>query len=285
VTLVWIFVAFTVGALLLSPLLYVAWRLDQAPSHTPTDVLATGRPEGPLLLCLGDSITHGRIGADWVGAVRERYGSHGLTVVNGGNNGELTWNVLQRLPEALSLRPDLTVLMIGSNDVMGADHPQRASGCERSNKLPQLPDLAWSVEQLGALVADLKEGGGEVAVCTIPPLGDDPTASGEVITREYNAAVRSITEEAGLTLIDVHALLTAVESSASRPYAGGIWPVVSAVVRSAGAHYLRGKSWDTIGAAGGWSVTVDGIHLTDRAGAIVTEAVSEWIGSTAVAPD
>jgi acyl-CoA thioesterase I len=265
---------------LLAPLLYVGWSLDRAPSHTPADILATGRPEGRVLLCLGDSITHGRIGADWVGAVRDRYRPHGLTVVNGGNNGELVWNVRQRLNEALSLRPNLTILMIGSNDVMGADHPDRAKGYKRGNKLPQSPDLLWSIEQLRQIVGELKQGGGEVALCTIPPLGDDPTASGELTAREYNAEARSIAEDAGLRLIDVHALLTAVESSASRPYAGGIWPVVSAVVRAAGAHYLLGRSWDAIGERGGWSVTVDGIHLTDRAGAIITDAASAWIDGT-----
>ncbi len=270
-------VILAVAIALFAPLLYVGWSLDRAPTHTPSDVLATGRPSGRLLLCLGDSITHGRIGADWVGAIRECYRPAGLTVVNGGVNGELTWNVRQRLAEGLSLRPDLTVLMIGSNDVMGADRPDRAAGYKRSNKLPQLPDLLWSIEQLTLLVSELTEGGGEVAVCSIPPLGDEPTASSEMLAREYNAEVRSIAEAAGVTLIDVHSLLAAVEPSAHRAYAGGLWPVVSAVVRSAAAHYLLGKSWDSIGEAGGWSVTVDGIHLTDRAGAVVADAVSEWI--------
>ncbi len=266
--------AFAAGGLL-APLLYVAWQLDRAPTHTPEAVLAAGRPQGSLLLCLGDSITHGRIGADWVGRLRQEHGG-ALAVVNGGVNGELVWNVRQRAQTAMALRPDFTVLMIGTNDVMAADRPDRARGYERSNRLPQSPTLAWSIAELAALTAELKLACPRVALCTIPPLGDDPSAPAEALVREYNGRLGSVARAAGVELIDIHAALCALEPGGGRAYQGGIWAVVALVLRATAARYLFGRSWDAIARSAGWHLTVDGIHLSDRAGAVVAEAVNAW---------
>lgn len=272
------------GVLVFAPLLYVGWRLDRAPTLSPEDVLATGRPDGPLLLCLGDSITHGHIGADWVGQVRERRGPDGLTVVNGGVNGELVWNVRQRAAEAVSLRPDLTVLMIGTNDVMAADLPERARSYRRSNRLPRIPDLDWSIAELTALVAEVRGAGGQTALCTIPPLGDDPTAPGETLVRQFNVAVRDVAEATGVPLIDIHASLTGLTAKGGRAYSGGLWSTAGLILQATIRRYLLGQSWDAIAKAGGWNVTVDGIHLSDRAGAIVAREIGAWTDASADKP-
>ena len=48
------------------------------------------------------------------------------------------------------------------------------------------------------------------------------------------------------------------------------------VLRATAARYLFGRSWDAIARSAGWHLTVDGIHLSDRAGAVVAEAVNAW---------
>ena len=58
----------------------------------------------PIVLCCGDSITHGHIGYDWVGALREKDSSK--IYVNAGINGDLAWNLNQRLENKLNSNLD-----------------------------------------------------------------------------------------------------------------------------------------------------------------------------------
>jgi len=260
-----------------APLAYCLWRLDRAPAGCVEDVVAEGRPAGPLLLCLGDSITHGHIGADWVGALRERRPA--LTVVNGGVNGEMAWNVRQRLDDALSLAPDAVILLIGSNDVMAADLPARASAYERSNRLPRTPDLRWSMEQLTLLLSELRGRCARVAVCTIPPLGEDPGTPVRELVATFNQHIQSSAQAAGIPVLDLHGALTALSPARGQAYDGSMATTVWAIGRAMAAHVLLGRSWDTVAEASGWAVTVDGIHLSDRGGAILRERAERWLDS------
>ena len=258
------------------PMAYLGWRLDRAPVDCVEDVVVRGRPDGRLLLCLGDSITHGHIGADWVGAVREA--NPGLTVVNGGCNGEMAWNVRQRLDEAMSLKPDAVTLLIGTNDVMAAHRTDRAEAYVRQNKLPRTPDLQWSTEQLTGLIAELASRRVPLAVLTIPPLGDDPTEDVTPIVASWNDRIRALVGATPATLLDLHAALTPLTPpSGGRQYRGGGFEIVTWIGAALARHYLMGRTWDQIATHAGWSVTVDGIHLSDRGGQAALALIQPWL--------
>ena len=92
---------------------------------------------------LGDSITQGGLGADWVGALRQRLADRAL-VVNAGVGGQVTWDLRQRLDEVARCRPDAILLLVGSNDAVGA-LASRADG--GMGKWPLL--IGATVEEMG----------------------------------------------------------------------------------------------------------------------------------------
>jgi len=260
---------------LLAVMLYLGWRIGRRPSHRPDTERA---PEGgSVLLCLGDSITHGALGGNWVASLRARLAGEGRLVANGGINGQQVWNIAQRLDPALECQPDMAVLLIGTNDVMAAQRPDRAALYAKQNRLPRMPDLDWSIAQLAALIPRLTAAVPRVALCTIPPLGDDDEHEITALVARYNEAVREQAARHGCVLMDVHGAVLPLLGPARRPYAGAPRDMFSLIGRTAAAHYLLGRSWDAIARSMGFGATVDGIHLSDRAAARVHDLVADFV--------
>jgi len=97
------------------PIIKHAWGL---PKMSADSFVRDSNDNRPIVLCCGDSITHGHIGYNWVGALREQDSSK--IYVNAGINGDLAWNLNQRLKNALKCNPDYITILIGTNDAMGS---------------------------------------------------------------------------------------------------------------------------------------------------------------------
>ena len=270
----WLPLLLAVLLVTLAPIVYGLWRGLSLPSGRPEHLRA---PEGgSVLLCLGDSLTHGHIGASWVEMLRRRFASGGRLVANGGINGQQAWNVGQRLDAALACQPDAAVLLIGSNDVMAAERSDRALSYKRQNKLPRIPDLPWSIGELRALVPRLRAAVPRVALCTIPPLGDDRRHPIAELVDRYNTVVRELAVEHDCVLLDIHAALSPLLSPREVPYEGSLTHVSMIVGKVTLAHYLLGQSWDTIAARTGYGATAEGMHLTETAAQRVAELVAAF---------
>jgi acyl-CoA thioesterase-1 len=107
----------------------------------PAAILAAGGPactpgEGPLVVCLGDSLTSGwRLREDeaWPALVAKALGANGrpVRVRNAGVSGDTAAQGLARLPGALARRPDVLVVALGTNDGLTGlplDATERALG-------------------------------------------------------------------------------------------------------------------------------------------------------------
>jgi lysophospholipase L1-like esterase len=255
----------------------VAWkwyRVLRPPARAPARWSESLRPEsGPVALCLGDSLTHGHLGSDWT----ELLASRGLCVVNGGINGELAWNLVQRVDRALACRPDVVTVLIGANDALAAHDEGSARRYVKMVGLPRMPDLEWFEENLRLLVRRLREGSeARIALMTLAPIGEDPGAPIATLVGECNAIVARVADDLDVELLPLHDRLSALLAGGSgidlHRYVPGIRSKIRMV--SAGAlHYLLGMSWDRIAARRGLVLTVDLIHLNDRAGTVVADLV------------
>jgi len=255
----------------------VAWkwyRVLQPPARAPERWSESLRPaSGPVVLCLGDSITHGHLGSDWTDLLASR----GLTVVNGGINGELAWNLVQRVDRALACRPDVVTILIGANDAMGTYDEASGRRYLRMVDLPRLPDLEWFEENLRLLVSQLRERSeARIALMTLAPIGEDPRAPIAILVGKCNAIIERVAEDLGAELLPLHDRLAALLGEASGAQRHSYAPGPRGTIRmvSAGVlHYLLGMSWDRIAARRGLALTVDLVHLNDRAGAVVADLV------------
>jgi lysophospholipase L1-like esterase len=255
----------------------VAWkwyRVLQPPARAQERWSESLRPKaGPVVLCLGDSITHGHLGSDWTDLLARR----GLCVVNGGINGELAWNVVQRVDRALACRPDVVTVLIGANDAMGSHDEASGRRYVRMSDLPRLPDLNWFEENLRELVRRLREGSqARVALMTLAPIGEDLKAPIAALIRECNTIIARIAKDLDVELLPLHDRLLALlgESRVASPHR--YVPGMRSMIRMVGAgvlHYILAMSWDRIADRRGLALTIDLVHLNDRAGTVVADLV------------
>jgi len=136
--------------------LVVSRKANARPDNNPVAFLADGGagPEQKVWVALGDSITHGRVSANYVELVAEQLGP-GWAAVNAGINGELAWNLTQRLDPVVACRPDAVTVLIGTNDTTASMSDEWGRRAMRRMGVPRLPDLEWYRECLTALVDGL----------------------------------------------------------------------------------------------------------------------------------
>jgi lysophospholipase L1-like esterase len=255
----------------------VAWkwyRVLQPPARAPERWCESLRPEsGPVVLCLGDSITHGHLGSDWTDLLARR----GLSVVNGGINGELAWNVVQRVDRALACRPDVVTVLIGANDAMAAHDEASARRYMRMSNLPRTPDLKWFEENLRELARRLRERSpARIALMTLAPIGEDLEAPIAALVGQCNTIIARVAEELDIELLPLHDRLAALLAESPGAPQHRYRPGIRSLIRMVGAgvlHYLLGMSWDRIADRRGLTLTIDLVHLNDRAGTVVADLV------------
>jgi lysophospholipase L1-like esterase len=253
-----------------------------APWRVPADSPAAFRRHGrvstarTLVVCTGDSITHGVMSADYLALLRGRLGEDGYQFVNAGINGNLAWNVLQRLDDVVGCRPDAVTLLVGTNDVLGTLGPAWETTYRRQQHIPVTPTLAWYVENLRAIIDRLlAETHARLAILDLPPLGEDLASEINDRVREYNVALRKVAAEAGVEVLPLHDRLVALlpEDRTPPSFAGRRDLMGSALVR----RLVLGRSWDEVSEAHGLAILTDHVHLNDRAAAVVAELIEGWL--------
>ena len=266
---------------------YVLFK-SSAPAHNNPKVarrrLARMAQRPTVVACLGDSITHGRVSGDYVARVRDALGD-GFFVVNGGVNSECSWNLRQRIDDALACDPDVVTIMIGTNDYKGIYDASWGAATVRSQRLPQALSPAFYRDNLRAVLASVtaRRPGKprKVALLELVPFGEQLEASCQATVARANAALAELGSEFGVAVLPVNARLRAFLSSAPAPATPcepfETW--VSSLYPDIVKHHVLGMVWDRVGAAHGFRVMSDGLHLNDVGAQIVADTVVEFIRS------
>ena len=256
------------------------------PARSPRAFLRLGRAPGTntVLACLGDSITHGVVSADYVAMLTERLGPDGVEVVNAGINGNLAWNVLQRLDAVIACRPDVVTLLIGTNDVNATLSPSSEAMYLRQQHLPQDPTLEWYRESVAAILERLQaDTTARIAVLDLPPLGEDLESEANRRIVAYSEALREVAAQLGIPCLPLHERLVALVPPGHEP------PPYSEsralIVRSAFRRLVLRRSWNEVAAANGLVVLTDHIHLSENGAEVVADLIAGFVaGDGAPAP-
>lgn len=231
----------------------------------------------PRVLCLGASIVQGNLSYPWVDEVQSRIRDRAL-LINAGRNGSLAYNALRRLPHGLALRPRLVVVLVGTNDAVASLSAQQAATCVRLMRLPQVPDLDWYRDNLGQIVVASRAAGAEVALVTLPPLGEDLASPANARLALYNQAIREIAAAHGADLLDLHTPLASALVGRPTPARPGPYKGLGNVVAVAGRLHVLGETHDAVSDRRGLHLTTDGVHLNERSGAVLADLVTAWVG-------
>lgn len=249
------------------------WRAD-----APEAFLLDGRRSDTraLVVCAGDSITHGQVSANYVGRLDRRLRPAGYQLVNAGVNGDLAFNVHKRLDKIIACRPDVVTLLVGTNDINARFDAVWEQRYRKNQGLPVAPSLNFYLENIEAILTRLQdESGARVALIEIPPLGEDLSGRMNGLVRDYNAALHDIAVRRGLPCLPLYTRLVALMPEGHRPppYKGDITQIMLAGMQA----MMLGRSWDEVARRNGLAVLTDHIHLNDRAANVVAELVGDFV--------
>jgi lysophospholipase L1-like esterase len=230
-----------------------------------------------LVSLLGDSLTQGWVSANFVHLAQQRLGSRGFRFQNAGVGGDFLYNLRTRLEPVIESHPHSIVVLAGTND---AQHPLLDHGLaqtvQQRKRLPEPPSLQWFGDNLVGLIQSLRSVSPRVAVCSIPPLGEDLESKANRLVRRYNGAILAGVEETGVSYLPVfeemEAYLNHRRQHSGKPYTGpGLIP------HAMWDHFVLRKDWDAIGAANGFLLLTDGIHLNRHGANIMAELIEGWL--------
>ncbi|MBC8171339.1 MAG: hypothetical protein H7X77_06690 [Anaerolineae bacterium] len=248
------------------------------PVANPGAFIKQGRQAGTrqVVVCAGDSITHGVASANYVELLKKQLAAPEYEFVNAGINGNLAYNVLQRLDVIIACHPDVVTLLIGTNDVNATFSQAWEDNYLKQQKLPEKPTLDWYRQNVERIVDRLKtETSARIAILTLPMLGEKLDSEMNQRVNAYNAVLQTIAAEKQVALLDLHEQLRMLlpENHTPPPYEGKMMPMLQAGLKQ----YILRKSWDTVATEHGLAVLTDHIHLNDRAAGVIARLIGDFI--------
>jgi lysophospholipase L1-like esterase len=232
---------------------------------------------GRLVVCLGASIVRGQVSTNLVNLLNQRMCKDGFHFVNAGVNGDLAYNVLLRLKTVVDRQPDFVVILVGTNDVIGALVPGLAKWYRRTKKLPQLPTEQWYRDNILTIVHNLKENTqARIALASLPVLGENLTSTFNKAISAYNAHLKEVAAQEHVGYLPIHErqveYLTSIQP-VGRDFESSARLTRGLLLR----HYLLRQSFDTISRKYGYLLVTDGIHLNSHGASFITEEIESFL--------
>ncbi len=231
-----------------------------------------------VVVCAGDSITHGTVSVNYLDMLQERLGDE-YVFVNAGINGELAWNLDQRADQIIACNPDYVTILIGTNDANASMNEKSEKRYMKDMGLPRKPDKQWYGANLEKLVNTLKaKTNARIALLSLPPIGEEPGNEAYERATEYSRVVKTVAGAKGVTYLPLHEEMTdVIENDEMEPvvfYNGTTEP---AMYKALARYYLLGKSFDEIAEINGFIYLTDLLHLNSRGAGVVAEMVQDFI--------
>ena len=253
------------------------------PTNHPAQYLTQRRVSGKVVACLGDSITHGNVSYDWVSNLRSRFAGEPLQFINAGINSNVAWQLNQRLPEILKCKPDVVIVLIGTNDVMGSFHEADGKSYKRQGGLPSIPSQSDYKRELRKLLRGLQVVR-HVAVATLPPLGENLQSPINCLVRAFNEDIRIIVAEENRVLLplgeQLFEILDKNTLQSAQDYRPGPIHRLIPIVQALSDYYIHNESWDQSASNRGLELLPDHIHLGEKAGGVMADLVSDYLNKT-----
>ncbi len=255
----------------LEPLFATPHLADLARVHS-----SLSADEEKLVVCFGDSLTHGVASFDYVGELARRLEPWGYTVLNAGVNGDLAYNLVERVESVIRVDPAIVVLLVGTNDVCGIDDEGSAALYVKRKSLPEPPSRAFFEANYRALLERFRDGSrARVITLTLPPIGERGDEPINAVLGRANGFIEATSAEFGHCCLPLGAVLRR-HLPADEAHARPIYTakrsrrlVVVAVLKRC----LLGWSWDRIAAENGMLLLTDMIHLSEQGGRMMVDLV------------
>jgi lysophospholipase L1-like esterase len=260
---------------------YVSSIIATPPNGRAIDLTEQERPKiRRVVACIGDSLTHGNIGVCWVESLRQEFPKD--IFLNEGINGDVVWQVHQRIEPILKCRPDIAIIMIGSNDAMASFNKNSGERYKRNNSLPEVPTFENYQKLLSELIDRLSTIP-KIVLCTLPPIGEHQNSSINHHINKFNDCIKLTAQEKNISLLPVSDSLWDELDKRLYPlrsdYDPNTLPILRRIYGGIIHHYVFKKSWDKVAESKGQWLLFDQIHLGERAAKIIYKLTKNYISS------
>lgn len=219
------------------------------------------------LIFLGDSLTWGGYGGNFVAEIAHRLPDH--TIVNGGEGGDTVINLLNRLDGVLEQQPDGIFVMVGGNDAISYTQPETRRYYRRAKKIPDgivIPEIFAKTYRDLLTHIQLKH---VLTWVGLPPIEYNPEVVEAV--RQYNQLASQATKAFNIPVLDLMTRF-APGKIPDRP------PLNQDVINLIGERSRSGWSdFETERQRGGFTFTFDGLHLMPDTAEQVAEIIVDFL--------
>ncbi|MBK8021692.1 MAG: hypothetical protein IPK19_09740 [Chloroflexi bacterium] len=220
------------------------------------------------IVCLGDSLTWGGYGGNYVDALRRLMPEHEF--VNAGVGGNTVINLLRRLDDdVLVHEPDAVLIMVGGNDAISYSQPKTRSYYRQGQ---DIAETFVSPEAFQAGYRDLLTRLQAAHVLTwvaLEPNEYSPTTVAAL--SEYNALAKDAARPLNVPVLDLMEALPP-DGVAERP------DLDIGYILTIGGREKRGwDDYEGARAAGGYTWSFDGLHPTHEGAQQIAEALADFI--------
>jgi lysophospholipase L1-like esterase len=260
---------------------YGLYRAQKKPDNSPAHFLEgkSAKTESKIIVCIGDSITHGRVSYNYVDLLSRRLGAPGYALINAGINSELAYNVLQRLDEIIRCEPDFITILIGTNDANASLSEANGKRAVKNMKLPKMPTAEWFRENLIKICSQLKSRTkAKIALLSLPPIGEDFRDAAYKRTTSYSTIIREVASRERVAYLPLHETVTDyLKDQNHRPKLSYDKGWQSVMYRGIFLHILLGRSFDKISSSNGFLVVTDFLHLNSRGAEMVADLIEDFV--------
>lgn len=267
---------------------YVIWQMSRLPALHPARFVRQGgrRPGQRVVVVLGASLVHGRVGVSFVDQLAAQFPPPGTVFVNAGINGDTSYHARQRLDSVIACAPDDLIILVGTNDVTCTLYPDNWRMYRGAKQLPGPPTIEGYRDNIRAIV---REGQARtearIALCALPVLGEDLDSLPNRRVREFNAVLAEVAAEEQVVYLPVYddaaTFLAARQAAPGRAATGAARDGLRLGFLANVQHYLLGQSFDAIAHRRGLLLTTDLIHCNGAGAAIIARRMAEFLAGGA----
>ncbi len=229
------------------------------------------------VVCAGDSITAGVVASNYVKMLGQHLPPAQFEFINGGVNGDLSHDLLQRIDRVIAHNPDIVTLLIGSNDINYRFDSSSWQRYQRKVSGVQFNSLTLNTfhQHYNEIIVRLKMAGvKQIALFSLPMQGEILDSPINRCVVEYNQAIRDLANLHELDYLPLYeglaALLAANPHRPQQAYAYSYRLLLHCLVR----HYFLRQSWNHIAFSNRLLVLTDHIHLNDLGASVLVELIT-----------
>ncbi|MDW6063094.1 SGNH/GDSL hydrolase family protein [Streptomyces sp. FXJ1.4098] len=230
------------------------------------------------VVCLGDSLTSAQVSVDYIKMLKERTAGHPYAFTNAGVNGDLAYNALQRLDPVVAQRPDVVIVLIGTNDANASLSEKNVRMYTKMKQLPRRPTIDWYRQNLTAIAHRLtEETDARVALSSLPVLGEEPGSAPMLRAGEFSEVVKETAAACGTAYLPLYERQTDHLRGCGRTPRIDFRDGRALSSRAAMQHFMLRRSFDSIARRRGLELTTDFIHQNSRGAAMIADVVEEFL--------